>query len=506
MIGLDPMYGLTGGGLMDPRTQGLLGLATGLLQAGGPSKMPTSFGQAASQGLLGGMQQYQAARQGQMQEIQGALATAKLKKELEAQELANNMFGDPGTLPASAPASEPGMSPGTSRVAFGVPDYATAPTAPAASPQRGPTLQQIGKLMSVDPERGKAYLEVWKAQNPDLAFQGGYAINPKTGTPIAALPQIQITPQGQAVGLTPGANGVPAVSALPGSISTFTAFQDASEGAKARREIVPVMINGRPVQMTREDAAKRLGASADSPATPATLPAPLSSTTLPADLGRPSGIGVDQTPAEKQFSTDSAGNAAKYRSGLNERVATGQDLMMRIGESEKLLKDFQAGGGEGVRVQLAQVAQAVGAPQNMVDGIARGDLGSAQAFQKIVVSQAMEALKQSMSTTGGTGAGRITQAEFQVFQKANPNLELDPRALEKIYGFAKKVHARDFSEQQGFQRWIDAGRDPAKFQPSWASQRETQMKTDALKAISGQGAGTPPNASALVNKWLQPQR
>lgn len=47
------LMGLLGSGPDDPQTQGLLGLASALLQASGPSTMPTSMGQALGQGLQG---------------------------------------------------------------------------------------------------------------------------------------------------------------------------------------------------------------------------------------------------------------------------------------------------------------------------------------------------------------------------------------------------------------------------------------------------------------------
>lgn len=47
------LMGLLGGGPDDPQTQGLLGLSSALLQASGPSTMPTSIGQALGKGIEG---------------------------------------------------------------------------------------------------------------------------------------------------------------------------------------------------------------------------------------------------------------------------------------------------------------------------------------------------------------------------------------------------------------------------------------------------------------------
>lgn len=58
--------------LLNPKTLGLLGLAAALSKASGPSRLPQSFGQVASQGLLGGVQGYQQGQQFQQQEMADA--------------------------------------------------------------------------------------------------------------------------------------------------------------------------------------------------------------------------------------------------------------------------------------------------------------------------------------------------------------------------------------------------------------------------------------------------
>ena len=59
-----PMSGLLGGDFNDPRTQGILGLAGGLLTAGGPSVgRPISIGQALGMGINQGQTAFNAAQQ-----------------------------------------------------------------------------------------------------------------------------------------------------------------------------------------------------------------------------------------------------------------------------------------------------------------------------------------------------------------------------------------------------------------------------------------------------------
>ncbi len=70
-------------GFLDPATIGLLSASGGLLSAGGPSRTPTSFGQALGQGLNAGLSGYQ---QGQQGEMQNMLRAAQMKKMQEEEE------------------------------------------------------------------------------------------------------------------------------------------------------------------------------------------------------------------------------------------------------------------------------------------------------------------------------------------------------------------------------------------------------------------------------------
>jgi hypothetical protein len=150
-------------------------------------------------------------------------------------------------------------------------------------------------------------------------------------------------------------------------------------------------------------------------------------------------------------------------------VTQGADLNMRLKESADALKNFQAGGGKETRAQIAQVAQGMGMPDKVVNGIAGGDLASMQEFQKLAVTQAMESLKQTLASQSGQ-AGRMTQSEFQQFLKVNPNLSTDPQAIKKLYNFSNRVYQRDLAEQQTFQQYLSQGGNPAGFPAYWAQE------------------------------------
>jgi hypothetical protein len=196
------------------------------------------------------------------------------------------------------------------------------------------------------------------------------------------------------------------------------------------------------------------------------------------------GPGALPTPEEKardearaKFLTGRAEGAVKYEQALNDKVGQGIQLDARIDEQLRLLKEFKSGGGATVKARLAEIAQAVGAPKNVVDGIANGDLGSIQAFEKLSIQGAMENLRQAMANSSGGGAGRITQAEFQIFLKANPNINLDPRGMEKIQNFIKWTVAVDKAEQQGYAKWIkDKTNDPADWPAEFAANRHKYLE------------------------------
>lgn len=92
-----PMMGLLGQdqqqmALEQARQQGLLGLAAGLLQAGGPSRTRTNIGQAIGAGLMSGQQMYQQALDRQ---LQGQLTMEKVgeaRRQREQQALARQLM------------------------------------------------------------------------------------------------------------------------------------------------------------------------------------------------------------------------------------------------------------------------------------------------------------------------------------------------------------------------------------------------------------------------------
>lgn len=255
------MAGLLGG--MDP---GMLGMATGLLQSSGRSRMPVSFGQTLSAGLLGGMQMAKEARKDQMQEMSWQLQNQKLKREMDAQEQFQRLYSG-GEQPQSAPQGNPMVAGPNASVMAGSGEMPSmgAPAMQAQTQPRGPTLEQIAQLGGIDPVRAKFALDVFKTQNPDIKWEGGVPLHPRTGQPLTNAP---IIPQTNQQGFSTTKNWDPVtrqfnVGLTPGGMDAFKAQQGASAEATARYDLTQLPStdpNAPPVDMSRLQRLERAGA------------------------------------------------------------------------------------------------------------------------------------------------------------------------------------------------------------------------------------------------------
>lgn len=136
-----------------------------------------------------------------------------------------------------------------------------------------------------------------------------------------------------------------------------------------------------------------------------------------------------------------AADATEKQIGLEAKTAT--DFTKRIQDMRSVLT-FDANAGTPRRKQFAEMAQSLGAPMSMVNGIAGGNLADIQQFQKMAITNSMEALKSDMDS------GRITQAEFQIYKENSPNISLLRDATEGIFNRAQERNALALRKQQEF--------------------------------------------------------
>lgn len=151
------------------------------------------------------------------------------------------------------------------------------------------------------------------------------------------------------------------------------------------------------------------------------------------------------SPSESATQLGLGKNAEEYEKGVNEEVTISRNLLNRIEEIREGLKNARTGGGSELRVALAKFAQYGGLPTAWVDKMAGGDLGASEELKKLFVQTSVEVLKQSLA---GAAGSRITNMEFEQFQKNNPNLETDPRAIEKINNFLTRISKMAMDQQQ----------------------------------------------------------
>ena len=205
----------------------------------------------------------------------------------------------------------------------------------------------------------------------------------------------------------------------------------------------------------------------------ATYASPTSVMPKPEILGGPSGSNgaVAEAPPG---AIGRANMANTYEEGLQNRVNSGNQLMLRYQEMNNALNAIRTGGGSEARSNLAKIAQGFGAPTTLVDKINGGDLSATQEFQKLAAQSAMQNLRMSMD-----GKGAPAQSEFQTFEKNNPNIELDPRAISKIFAFTNKLHANDLAEYSGYLNWKGDGKNPADYPLHWSQQLTAKTNAPA---------------------------
>lgn len=242
------------------------------------------------------------------------------------------------------------------------------------------------------------------------------------------------------------------------------------DGVNQATAQTPLAPRGAPISLGGAPAAPQFKSSADLAAEKALAEANVKAATEP-------GI---------QYGTKTAADAAAAKEKLDSDVVNGQALMLRVGEARDAMSQFQPGMGANARLTAARAAQALGLPDSIVTRLNNGDVAAKQEFVKLSAQTAMESLKQSMGS-----AGRITQAEFKVFQENNPNIELDPRAIEKIYDFATRVYQNSYREQQARQQFVDNGGNPTAWPATWAK----QMDPGGSGNIAGGKANRPPLSS-----------
>lgn len=177
------------------------------------------------------------------------------------------------------------------------------------------------------------------------------------------------------------------------------------------------------------------------------------------------------TPGAQSYQEGVNKGAVAYKDSLDSRVAVGGTIMQTLQEARDSLSKFNPGGGAEEWAKLAQAAQAFGAPQALVDAIGNKNLAASQEFQKLMVNTTMGQIREQLQ---GVGASRLSQMEFATFQQNNPNIDTDPRAIEKIFNFWTRLYQKDKAEQSQRAEYIKNGGDPVDWPAKWQDLAQQQ--------------------------------
>ena len=182
------------------------------------------------------------------------------------------------------------------------------------------------------------------------------------------------------------------------------------------------------------------GASQEGPpGTPQEGPGPAAAAGASAPIG--------PSMASQQFLTERSRGITNQLNSLDQRVQLGSTLLPALSEARADLAQIKTGGGATAYMKLGQLAQAFGAPQDLVDKLANGNLGASQELTKLMVNTTAAQMRAQLPV------GSHAFQEFDLFNKSNPNLDTDPRAIDKMFGFLTRLYNRDVQEQQTFNEY-----------------------------------------------------
>lgn len=200
----------------------------------------------------------------------------------------------------------------------------------------------------------------------------------------------------------------------------------------------------------------------------------------------PAGAVTGLAPQQEEYLKGRATNMVDYEKNLNTQSTAAQNAVLKFSRMQQLATQFKPGAGNTEYAKAAGLAQAFGMPKALVDGIAGGSLSAMQQFNKLAAQNTAESLRQSLGNT------RLTNMEFGVFNKANPNIDTDPRAVPKLLAFTKAVSELTLKEQKAFALWKQAAAegktnprtgqvyDPADFPEAWVQKLQSNGTLAAL--------------------------
>ena len=169
----------------------------------------------------------------------------------------------------------------------------------------------------------------------------------------------------------------------------------------------------------------------------------------------------------------------EYNKGLQNRAQAATDWMQRSSEMKPLLEQFKAGAGAATYAALGQKLQALGAPDELVNKVANGDLSATQTFQKFMAGSIMSAARQASE-------GSPFASEIKNFEANNPGINSDPKTLKRFIDFYDRLAGVSLKELETQAQAKEKGiYNPGTWQADWqkmARQQGLMPATPSTKA------------------------
>jgi len=338
----------------------------------------------------------------------------------------------------------------------------------------GVPTQALGLLMSGMPGLEKAGTAIADAAKPIAMREGAAAIRyDAQGNPqiVGFSPKLDV---GQRLNASGG------VETVPGYLPSLSDIEQTKKNISNANELETITLpNGQQIVVTK---AQKLAMAGNSPQSGGGNSPPASEPPLVPGInpGQSGPLITGQTTAVKTFQDKEGARASDYAGALDKSVSTLNDEVQRIGLMKQAAKAFQPGATAPFRMQIAAQLDDAGM-HDLAKTVMRGDVSSAQTFNKLAIGQATQDLKELV------GQQRFTQLEFQKLQDANAQVGLSPQAINNIFDFVNERRNFKRNEQTQFNSFVANGGDPTQWQAEWNKRVDEQklLNPPSTKTFSG---------------------
>lgn len=466
-----------------PQAMALLGISSGLLEAGGPSRMPVSLGQGLSRGFMLGGQLGQSTANQQLRDAYLGKQTTYVDEQIQAmqaaraqqermapilQGFAQRLQGQP-----QGPTGNP-MTPGHPGSSVMVGGPVGAPAQPQGNGGLPFSLEDVALLKLLG---GPDLTSAYTAGQPNISVRDGYVVDQKKGI-TGTVPQTNA--QGFSTQLVPDGQGGFRVAQVPGGADAFRTQQTIQQGAQAAFA-PPVTIpstgpNQPPTMQTPYNFAIGQGA-----------PDVLGVRGSGPQSGIPAGLTPAQTTAveaSRTAATTAARGDAERVQELEKKIPNLLSVERRLTNMAALSKDdatFAAAGAD-IKKSLGSIVQAFGLKVNEAK----------TANTESYLAHVAELLKDRLASKDfGSGSG-VSNLDIIAAQKPLPDLANTPQGRLQIIEALRADTASALKDAQAARDYFDANTSLRQFKFPSELRAEEQKKKDALPKEPGSAPSSLP--------------